>query len=188
MGNKKIGLGLMLNLIGAMFAYLIGSGFASGQETMQYFSGWGSVWTSLGVAVIALLLSCLAYIAYVYMPPTCSCATTAAPAAAAGVAFLHGLTPQQINDMLCTAQVQMAGVVCDGAKPSCATRMYVALFGSLQAMMMAKEGIRATNVEGFVHNDLKVTLENLYRLQHDVLHNKVDAILWDIVKEQKVIH
>lgn len=48
MGNKKIGLGLMLNLIGAMFAYLIGSGFASGQETMQYFSGWGSVWASLG--------------------------------------------------------------------------------------------------------------------------------------------
>ena len=66
MGNKKIGLGLMLNLIGAMFAYLIGSGFASGQETMQYFSSWGSVWTSLGVAVIALLLSCLAYIAYSY--------------------------------------------------------------------------------------------------------------------------
>ena len=102
--------------------------------------------------------------------------------------FICLLPPQQINDMLCTAQVQMAGVVCDGAKPSCATRMYVALFGSLQAMMMAKEGIRATNVEGFVHNDLKVTLENLYRLQHDVLHNKVDAILWDIVKEQKVIH
>lgn len=47
MGNKKIGLGLMLNLIGAMFAYLIGSGFASGQETMQYFSSWGSVWTSI---------------------------------------------------------------------------------------------------------------------------------------------
>ena len=101
------------------------------------------------------------------MPPTCSCATTAAPAAAAGVAFLHGLTPQQINDMLCTAQVQMAGVVCDGAKPSCATRMYVALFGSLQAMMMAKEGIRATNVEGFVHNDLKVR----------VLHALVVAML-----------
>ena len=61
--------------------------------------------------------------------------------------------------------------------------MYVALFGSLQAMMMAKEGIRATNVEGFVHNDLKgLRWKILYRLQHDVLHNKVDAILWDIVK------
>lgn len=109
-------------------------------------------------------------------------------AAAAGVAFLHGLTPQQINDMLCTSQVQMCGVVCDGAKPSCAFRMFVALFGALEAMMMAEKGIRATNVEGFVHDDLKVTLENIYRLQHDVLHNKVDAILWDIVKEQKTIH
>ncbi len=125
---------------------------------------------------------------YVYMPPTCSCATTSAPAGAAGVAFLHGLNPQQINDMLCTTQVQMCGVVCDGAKPSCAYRMFVALFGALEAMMMAEQGVRASNVEGFIHNDLKVTLENLYRLQHDVLHNKVDAILWDIVKEQKTIH
>lgn len=142
------------------------------------------------VAFALLMNTYMKYLSkeYVYMPPTCSCATTSAPSSAAGVAFLHGLTPQQINDMLCTTQVQMAGVVCDGAKPSCAYRMFVALFGSLEAMMMAERGIRATNVEGFVHNDLKVTLENLYRLQHDVLHNKVDSILWDIMKEQKEIH
>ena len=142
------------------------------------------------VAFALLMNTYMKYLSkeYVYMPPTCSCATTSAPAAAAGVAFLHGLTPQQINDMLCTSQVQMCGVVCDGAKPSCAFRMFVALFGALEAMMMAEKGIRATNVEGFVHDDLKVTLENIYRLQHDVLHNKVDAILWDIVKEQKTIH
>ena len=77
--------------------------------------------------------------------------------------------------MLCTSMIHMAGVVCDGAKPSCAFRMFTSLFGCLEAMMMAERGI-------------KVTVENLYRLQHDVLHNKVDAILWDIVKEQKVIH
>ena len=142
------------------------------------------------VAFALLMNTYMKYLSkeYVYMPPTCSCATTSAPAAAAGVAFLQGLTPQQINDMLCTSQVQMCGVVCDGAKPSCAFRMFVALFGALEAMMMAEKGIRATNVEGFVHDDLKVTLENIYRLQHDVLHNKVDAILWDIVKEQKTIH
>ena len=66
MGNKKIGAGLMFNLIGAMFAYLIGSGFASGQEIMQYFSGWGSVWQSAGVGIIAIALSYLAYVAYSY--------------------------------------------------------------------------------------------------------------------------
>lgn len=62
MGNKKIGLGLMLNLIGAMFAYLIGSGFASGQETMQYFSGWGSVWNSQ-----VLLLSHCCFLAWLIL-------------------------------------------------------------------------------------------------------------------------
>ena len=87
---------------------------------------------------------------------------------------------QEINDMLSTGSKYVM-VQNLPALQEC-------IFNFLQAMMMAKEGIRATNVEGFVHNDLKVTLENLYRLQHDVLHNKVDAILWDIVKEQKVIH
>ena len=71
---------------------------------------------------------------YVYMPPTCSCAATSAPASAAGVAFLHGLSPKQINDMLCTCMIHMAGVVCDGAKPSCAFRMFTSLFGCLEAM------------------------------------------------------
>lgn len=66
MNNKKIGTGMMFNLIGAMFAYLIGSGFASGQEIMQYFSGWGSVGASIGVGLIAFVLSYLAYVAYSY--------------------------------------------------------------------------------------------------------------------------
>ncbi len=63
MGNEKIRTGLMINLIGAMFAYLIGSGFASGQEVMQYFSGWGSVGASACVGVIAFVISALAYVA-----------------------------------------------------------------------------------------------------------------------------
>lgn len=125
---------------------------------------------------------------FVYMPPTCSCAGTSAQAAAAGVAFLHGLSPKQINDMLCTCLTHMAGVVCDGAKPSCAFRMFVSLFGCLQAMMMAEAGIRAGTEEGFVHERADVTVSNLYRLQHDILHNKVDPILWDIMLEQKEIH
>lgn len=66
MGSKNISFGMMFTLVGAMFAYLIGSGFASGQEIMQYFSGWGSVGASIGVGVIAFALSFLAYVAYSY--------------------------------------------------------------------------------------------------------------------------
>lgn len=142
------------------------------------------------VAFALLINTYLKYLSneYAYMPPTCSCAGTCAQASAAGVAFLHGFNPKQINDMLCTCLTHMAGVVCDGAKPSCAFRMFVSLFGCLQAMMMVEMGIRTGAEEGFVHERADVTCKNLYRLQHDVLHNKVDAILWDICLEQKDIH
>lgn len=142
------------------------------------------------VAFALLVNSYLKYHAREFwlMPPTCACAGTSAQASAAGVAFLHGLNPKQINDMLCTCLTHMAGVVCDGAKPSCAFRMFVSLFGCLQAMMMAEKGIRAGAEEGFVHERADVTCDNIYRLQRDVLYNKVDPVVWSIFKDQKNIH
>ena len=35
--SKKMGVALAVNTTGAILAYLIGAGFASGQEIMQYF-------------------------------------------------------------------------------------------------------------------------------------------------------
>ena len=43
MGKEKMRIGLLASLAGALLAYLIGSGTASGQESMQYFTSWGSV-------------------------------------------------------------------------------------------------------------------------------------------------
>lgn len=66
MGNKKMGTGMMFNLLGAIFAYNIGSGFASGQEIVQYFSGWGSVGAILFVTIVTLLMMYTSYMAYAY--------------------------------------------------------------------------------------------------------------------------
>lgn len=38
MENKKMRPGLLITFAGALLAYLIGSGTASGQESVQYFS------------------------------------------------------------------------------------------------------------------------------------------------------
>ena len=61
-----MGTGMMLNLLGAIFAYNIGSGFASGQEIVQYFSGWGSVGAILFVTIVTLLMMYTSYMAYAY--------------------------------------------------------------------------------------------------------------------------
>lgn len=54
MDNKKISWGRALTYAGAFIAFLIGSGFATGQEVIQYFSAYG-YWGLAGVLVVFLL-------------------------------------------------------------------------------------------------------------------------------------
>ena len=56
----------MASLAGALLAYLIGSGTASGQESMQYFTSWGSVGGTLTVMVINAVVMFCTFMAYTY--------------------------------------------------------------------------------------------------------------------------
>lgn len=50
--NKTYSIAKVINLAGAMIAYLIGSGFASGQESLQFFTAYGT-WGCLGAGICA---------------------------------------------------------------------------------------------------------------------------------------
>lgn len=54
MDNQKINWGRVFTLAGAFIAFLIGSGFATGQEVMQYFSSYGYMGI-LGIVVVFIL-------------------------------------------------------------------------------------------------------------------------------------
>lgn len=64
--NKKMSFLMMLNITGALLAYLIGAGFASGQEVMQFFSGWGSVYATLIMGLLTIIFMYSTYTAYAY--------------------------------------------------------------------------------------------------------------------------
>ena len=66
MENGKMRLGLLASLAGALLAYLIGSGTASGQESMQYFTSWGSVGGALTVMVVNAVVMFCTFMAYTY--------------------------------------------------------------------------------------------------------------------------
>ena len=66
MGKEKMRIGLLASLAGALLAYLIGSGTASGQESMQYFTSWGSVGGPLTVMVINAVVMFCTFMAYTY--------------------------------------------------------------------------------------------------------------------------
>lgn len=58
MSNQKLNVGRIVSIAGALIAFLIGSGFATGQEIMQYYSTYG-FW---GVAALLLVLILLVFI------------------------------------------------------------------------------------------------------------------------------
>lgn len=66
MGKEKMRIGLLVSLAGALLAYLIGSGTASGQESMQYFTSWGSVGGTLTVMIINATVMFCTFMAYTY--------------------------------------------------------------------------------------------------------------------------
>lgn len=65
MEKKELSWGRVFILIGALMAFLIGSGFASGQETVQYFTGYGVVGGFL-VGTFNFVMIYIAYVAYAY--------------------------------------------------------------------------------------------------------------------------
>ena len=64
MDKKNMSWFTFFKLAGALLAFLIGSGFASGQETIQYFSGYG--YMGIAVGIINFLMMYLTYVAYAY--------------------------------------------------------------------------------------------------------------------------
>ena len=66
MGKEKMRIGLFASLADALLDYLIGSGTASGQESMQYFTSWGSVGGTLTVMVINAVVMFCTFMAYTY--------------------------------------------------------------------------------------------------------------------------
>lgn len=123
---------------------------------------------------------------YAHLSPECYCGAVAPAAGACGVAFLRGDSKEVLNDIVRTSLGNQAGLICDGAKPSCAFRAYTGLFATLHAMLLAENGIATGNTEGIVHESADVTIDNIYRLQKECM-STTDEFVWKIKQEQKTI-
>ena len=123
---------------------------------------------------------------YAHLSPKCYCGGVAPAAAACGVAYLRGDSAQVLNDIVRTGLGNQAGIICDGAKPSCAFRAYTGLFATLHAMLLAEQGIATGSTEGIVHESADVTIDNIYRLQKETMSH-TDEFVWKIKQEQKTI-
>ena len=94
-------------------------------------------------------------------------AVNAACGAAAGIAYLMGGGLKEVAHTLVNALAIVSGMVCDGAKASCAAKIMAALEGGLMGYEMYKSGFQFYSGDGLVKKGVENTINNIARLGRD---------------------
>lgn len=92
---------------------------------------------------------------------------SAGAAAAAGIAWLHGGGQDVINQTLINSLGSVSGIICDGAKPACASKIAASVEAGILGFYMAKGGHHFKGGEGIVKDDIESTIANVAKLGHD---------------------
>ena len=77
-------------------------------------------------------------------------AVCAAAGAGAGITYLSGGNLEQIENTVVNAIANAGGIVCDGAKPSCAAKIATSLQAAVLSHKMAMRGLTFSRGEGLV--------------------------------------
>ncbi len=104
-------------------------------------------------------------------------AVSAGCAAGAAVAYLHGGGLREIAHTLVNAVAIVSGMICDGAKPSCAAKIASAVDAGLLGYYMFKSGQQFRGGEGIVTKGVEATIRNIGRLGRLGMHETDREIL-----------
>ncbi len=107
-------------------------------------------------------------------------ATTASMGAVAGMTWLLGGKLEQVNSAICSMIGDIAGIICDGAKTSCAMKVSSSAGAAVKAALMALDGVRVTASEGIVANDADASIRNLSALANGSM-TQTDVQILDIM-------
>ncbi|MCP4956297.1 serine dehydratase subunit alpha family protein [Photobacterium aquimaris] len=107
-------------------------------------------------------------------------ATTASMGAVAGMTWLLGGDIKQISIAINSMIGDIAGMICDGAKTSCAMKVSSSAGSAVKSALMALDGIGVTGNEGIVAHDVNSTIRNLSMLANGSM-TQTDVQILDIM-------
>lgn len=110
--------------------------------------------------------------------------TTASMGAAAGMAWLLKGDFKTVSMAVSNMIGDVAGMICDGASNSCAMKVSTAAMSAYKAVLMALEGIRVTESEGIVANDVDQSIANLGELACQGMVQTDEQILKIMLKKK----
>ena len=92
---------------------------------------------------------------------------SAGAGAACGIAYLLGGRKKEISHTLVNALAIDSGIICDGAKASCATKIATAVESGLVGLNMYYNGNQFFAGDGIVKKGVENTIKSVSRLAHE---------------------
>ena len=109
-------------------------------------------------------------------------AVSAGCAAGCGIAYLLGADLETIGHTLQNALGMAAGIVCDGAKPSCAGKIAMAVDAGILGYEMSLKHDNLLGGDGIIGNDVEETIDHIGRLGRNGM-KETDAVILKIMVE-----
>ncbi len=94
-------------------------------------------------------------------------AVSAGVGAGAGITFLHGGGFREVAHTIVNALATVSGIICDGAKPSCAAKIAAAVDAGILGFEMFRKGQQFYGGDGIVKKGVENTITNIGRLGRD---------------------
>ena len=91
-------------------------------------------------------------------------AVSAGCAAGAAISYLYGGGRREVGHTLVNALATISGMICDGAKPSCAAKIAAAVDAGILGWHMFRSGQQFRGGEGIVTKGVEETIANIGRL------------------------
>lgn len=91
-------------------------------------------------------------------------AVSAACGCGAAISYLYGAPFEIIANTITNILANVSGIVCDGAKPSCAAKIASSVDAAILGHSMAMDGMTFGDGDGLVKKDIEETIQSIWRL------------------------
>lgn len=118
------------------------------------------------------------------LSPLCGAGIAGATGASCGITYLLGGNLENINYCINNMISDLSGMICDGAKETCALKIATGTNAAIQCANLAINGISATANDGIVAKEVEETIESIETLIQNGFKNVDDTIL-NIMLEKK---
>lgn len=109
-------------------------------------------------------------------------AVSAGCGAGAGVCYLYGGRTEEISQTVTNALAIDSGMICDGAKSSCAAKISSAVDAGLIGMEMCRKGKRFVGGDGILEHNVETTIENVGDIARNGMRETDEEIIRLMIK------